>query len=455
MLDNIEIAFRSVLSALQIAKLYSTQHVKYRKFLDKAYDDLRAALAEHGELVIGIIGDELAFEKEILFDLSKAVRPMIAYLKQREIERISFLRTLTKEELDRFISFLMLGKEEMKREMQKEDNLLSGLQTISAGKIKRGNGAVEGKNSELESAVNYLNLYNSSLDNVTNSLESVLNAKSLDNIDLKFNVNTIFENLIARHQELLKLAVVKRFDMSTFVHILNVAILSMYFSSKLGFAKEEVLEIGIAALFHDIGKMYISRKIIKKTDRLTDAEFDSIRSHSVLGAELLLEYVDNLGMLPVIVSFEHHLRADGKGYPRMAFPHTPHIASQIVSVCDVYDALFERRSYKNSYPANVIYAIMTRDRAKYYDPELLDIFFKFLGVWPIGTIVLLNDRRIAVVRDENEDDPFCPIVEVIAGPGIAPDAERKIIDLREDRERLRIDRSLDPNGDGEEYKKLV
>ncbi len=445
MLEKIENAFRSVISALQIAKLYGTSHVKYHKFLDKAYDDLKDVLEDRGELVIGIIGDELAFEKEILFDLSKAVRPMIAYLKQREIERIAFLHTLSKEDLDKFIGFLMLGKEEMK----KERTLLSGLGSITAGKIKMGGGEAK---SDIESAVDYLSLYNSSLDNVSNSLESVLDSKSLDNIDLKFNINTIFENLIARHQELLKLAVVKRFDVTTFVHILNVSILSMYFSSKLGLAKDEVLEIGIAALFHDIGKMYISRKILKKNDRLTDDEFDRIKSHSVLGSELLLEYVDNLGMLPVIVSFEHHLRADGKGYPKMTFEHTPHIASQIVSICDVYDALFERRSYKNSYPANIIYGIMTRDRVKYYDPELLDRFFKYLGVWPIGTIVLLNDRRVAVVRDENEDDIFCPIVEVIAGPA---GVQKALIDLREDRERLKIDRSLDPKSDGAEYLKLI
>lgn len=447
MLEKIENAIKSVISTLQIAKLYGTTHAKYKKFLDKAYDDLRLALSDRGELVIGIIGDELAFEKEILFDMSRSVRPMIAYLKQREIERISFSGSLDKEELDGFFTFLMRPKDEVKN----DETFLPGLCTISAGRIKVAGSDAEAPKESIESAINYLSLYNSSLDNVSNSLENVLNFQSLDNVNLKFNVTNIFENLISRHQELLKLAVVKRFDMSTFVHILNVSILSMCFSAKLGFSKDEVLEIGIAALFHDIGKMYISRKIIKKTDKLTDDEFDKIRSHSVLGAELLLEYVDNLGSMPVIVAFEHHLRADGKGYPKLAFPHVPHIASQIVTICDVYDALFSRRSYKNSYPADMIHSIMTREREKYYEPALLDIFFKIVGVWPIGTLLALSDGRAAVVRDENEDEIFLPVVEVVSGA----EAEHVLIDMRDVRDTLKIVKSLDPQSDGKEYLKFI
>jgi len=443
MLEKVENAFRSVINALQIAKLYGTSHAKYRKSLDKAYDDLREIVVLRGELVIGIIGEELAFEKEILFELSRTVRPMIAYLSQREIERLSFNASLSKEELDKFISFLMLSKDEMKR----GENILGSLRGISAGKIKVG--GADPRQEGIGSVINYLTLYNDSLGQVSSSLENVLGARKIDNIDLKSNVSAIFENLLVHHQELLKLAVVKRYDMTTFVHIFNVSILAMYFSSKLGFSKDEVLEIGIAALFHDIGKMYISRRIIQKTDRLTDDEFDRIKGHSVLGARMLLQYVDSLGMLPVVVAFEHHLRADGKGYPRLAVPHKPHIVSSIVSICDVYDALFERRSYKNSYPANIIYTLMTREREKYYEPELLDIFFQIVGVWPIGTVVALSDRRIAVVRDENEDDIFSPVVEIISG------GERILLDLREDRERLRVERSLDPQNEGKEFLPLI
>jgi len=448
MYDKAEIAFRSFISCLQIAKLYGSEHLKYKKFLDKAYDDIREVLNERGELIIGIIGDEIAFDKEILLELSSSVKPMIHYLKSRGIEKISISRGMSKEELNAFINYLMSApKEEEGKEAPVE---LPGVRNISAGRIKISQGeAQDPQKGGLETAVNYLNLYNSSLDNVSSSIEDVLNARSLDNLDLRFNVTSIFENLLLRHQELLKLAVVKRYDVSTFSHILNVSILSMFFSSKLGLSKDEVLEIGIAALFHDIGKMYISRKIIKKSERLTDEEFDSIKSHSAQGAQLLIDYADTLGMLPAVVAFEHHLRADGKGYPRLSVPFAPHLASCIVALCDVYEALSQRRSYKTSYPPNVIYSIMSREKEKYFEPRLLDIFFTVVGVWPIGTIVTLSDRSIAVVREENEDNIFSPLVEVVSG------GQRQVIDLRDEELQLRIERSLDPQTEGKDYAALV
>jgi HD-GYP domain-containing protein (c-di-GMP phosphodiesterase class II) len=224
----------------------------------------------------------------------------------------------------------------------------------------------------------------------------------------------------------------------------------MYFSSKLGLSRNEVLDIGIAALFHDIGKMYISRKIITKSAKLTEEEFSKIKGHTVFGATILLQYVDTLGILPVVVAFEHHLRSDFKGYPKLSFPQRPHLASCIVAICDVYDALFGRRSYKIGYPANVIYELMNKEREKFFYPQLLDRFFRIMGVWPIGTIVALSDGRIAVVNNENEDDIFSPKVEVIS-----PADKKESIDLKEKKGEIWIQKSLDPLGEGKEYASLI
>lgn len=450
MLDKIEKAFRGLISLLQIAQLYGTEHAKFGQFLDKAYESLQDVLKETQELVIGIVGEELAYEKEILFDLSKSIRPMIIYLKARKVEKMAFYRALTKEELSKFISFLLMPKEEIKKDPQ--DYLVHlGINNINVGKIKLS--SQEKDASQLDSlatAVDYLNLYNSSLDNVTQSIENVLNSQDMDYMNLRFGVTNVLETLIGRYQEFLRLTVVKRYDINTFIHILNVSILSMYFSSKLGLSRNEVLDIGIAALFHDIGKMYISRKIITKSAKLTEEEFSKIKGHTVFGATILLQYVDTLGILPVVVAFEHHLRSDFKGYPKLSFPQRPHLASCIVAICDVYDALFGRRSYKIGYPANVIYELMNKEREKFFYPQLLDRFFRIMGVWPIGTIVALSDGRIAVVNNENEDDIFSPKVEVIS-----PADKKESIDLKEKKGEIWIQKSLDPLGEGKEYASLI
>jgi len=449
MLDKIENAFRGLITAFQIAMLYGTEHPKFNKFLDKAYESLQDVLKDRDEVIIGIVGEELAFEKEILFELSRTYSSIIIYLKARGIERIAFNRLMDKEELSRFISFLIKPKDEIKKDLQEYLNL-AGIKNITAGKIKVSAEVDLSRHEGVLQAVDYINLYNSSLDNIQRSLENVLNAQDMDYLNLRFGVTNVLENLVSRYQELLKLTVVKRYDINTFVHILNVSILAMYFSSKLGLNKDDILDIGIAALFHDIGKIYISRHILKKSEHLTNVEFSKVESHTLFGAEILLKHVDTLGILPVVVCFEHHLRTGLKSYPKIFFPEEPHIASSIVSICDVYDALFQRRAYKKSYPPNVVYEIMIKERDDFFKPQLMDNFFKIIGVWPIGTIVTLSDKRIAVIRDENEDDIFSPKVEVIF-----PQDKKEFIDLKERKDQIKIEKSLDPITEGKEYLSLI
>jgi HD-GYP domain-containing protein (c-di-GMP phosphodiesterase class II) len=222
----------------------------------------------------------------------------------------------------------------------------------------------------------------------------------------------------------------------------------MYFSSRLGFDKSDVLNIGVAAMFHDIGKLFISRKILHKPDKLSDQEFGRIKSHTLMGAEIMLKYVDSLGILPVVVSFEHHLKYDSSGYPRVPLSRKQHIASLIVSICDVYDALSQRRGYKQDYSPDVVYNIMNKEKGASFDQELLDKFFRFMGLWPIGSIVALNDGSIALVKDENESDIRRPKVEIVS-----PVDKKRIVELAQDNS-LSIERYLNPWKEGKEFLRL-
>ncbi|MBM3249940.1 MAG: HD domain-containing protein [Candidatus Omnitrophica bacterium] len=447
MKEKIESAFRDLISALQVARLYPDWHPQFKKSVEKAYSSIREVLEEKKELVIGIVGEELAFEKEIFFDLSRNVRPAILYLKQRGIERIEILREFNQEELSEFISFLVAPKEELKKEAQ-EELALRGVKNISAGKIRVSSGTAA--DIQVEKAISHLSIYEESLKTVGESLEAILNEKEIDRLGLQLAVTGVMENLLGRYQELLNFATLKRYDLKTFSHLLNVSILSMYFSSRLGFAKDEMLDVGIAALFHDIGKSYISRKVIRKPGRLTEEEFTVIKSHALLGAEIMLKYTGSLGILPVVVCFEHHIKYDLSGYPKTHFYGRPHIASLVVSTCDYYDALSQRRGYKADYPPEIVYGMMQREKGATFDPVLLDEFFKLIGVWPVGTLVALSDGRIGVVREENDDDPFRPTIEVIA-----PADKRERIDLKGQKDGLKIEHSLNPLTEGKDYLALI
>ena len=446
MKEIIELSFKDFLSAMQSVKLYSFNHPIVRKAIEKAYQSLSNALSEKKELIIGIIGEDIAFEKEILFDLSKMAKPSIAYLKERGIEKIVFNRGFQLAELEKFISFLAISKEEIKNNPQ-DALVLMGVRNIQTGKIEA---AYDGS---LQDSLRHPDKDDSGgkhFENISRPLASLLDREAIDGLALKFAVNNIVENLDTEYKQLLQLNTLKRYDLGTFTHLINTSILSMYFSSKIGFTKEVVLEIGLSALFHDIGKLYISRKIIRKPDQLDAKEFSLMESHTVLGAGLILQYVDTIGIMPAVVSFEHHLKYDLSGYPKLAFPKKPHIASQIVSICDNYDALSERRSYKADYPPDAIHNLMIRGKGTAYNPSLLDKFFQLIGVWPIGSIVALSDKRIAVVFEENQDAISLPSVRIIY-----PQKEKEIVDLEKDNNGLKIERYLNPWKEGKDFLHLI
>jgi HD-GYP domain-containing protein (c-di-GMP phosphodiesterase class II) len=445
MLKKIKVTLIHLLSAIQTGKIYSAEHPKYHEFIEQAYNSLQEVLKEKKELVIGIVEDELAWEDEIFFDLSQKLRSLVLYLQERGIERIYFNQSLNKAELEKFITFLITPKADLPKDPL-EYLSGQGVKNIRAGKIRAFSDDQKGAS---ETSGERLKQYENSLKIVSQSFDQFLNDEDIDYLDLRFNILNVMENFMGRHQELLNLISVKQKDLMTFVHLLNVSILSMYISSKLGFSKDDVLDIGIAALFHDIGKISISLRILKKKSKLSEGEFLKIQDHAILGTKILTRHIDMLGVLPIVVAFEHHMRYDLKGYPKVSFPHTPHLASYIVSLCDVYDALTQRRTYKKDYPPIDIYNLMMKEKGKLFEPKLLEKFFKIMGVWPIGTVVSLSNKNIAIVREANERDIFRPVVEVIS-----PKNKRATIDLLKNK-NISIKKSLNPFAEGKKYLKMI
>ena len=260
MLNKRKKALIHLFSAMQTGMLYSKDHPLFHETVEKSYLSIKEALEHKTEIAIGLVNEELACEEEIYFDLSRKLSSSILYLLDRNIQKIFIHKALNKEELGEFIALLSSSKNELSKDSQKVLTL-HGIRNIKTSKIKDDSlFLIEG----MEDWKVMQKIYESAVDSYVRSVENILNLENIDYIDLRFNLLNIMESFIGRHQEIMSLIAIKNKDLLTYVHLMNVSILAMHLSSKLGYTKDNVLDIGVSALFHDMGKIYISSKILKK-----------------------------------------------------------------------------------------------------------------------------------------------------------------------------------------------
>ena len=154
--------------------------------------------------------------------------------------------------------------------------------------------------------------------------------------------------------------------------------LSLFQAESLGIKDQLLQDVGLAALLHDVGKLFISKEILDKKGRLDEREFAEITLHPSYGAAYLAK-VDGITRLAPIVAFEHHRKYDGTGYPKFNMNEKrQHICSQIVTISDFFDAVRSYRPYKKSWKTEDILVFMKKNASKDFNPSLVDNFAKML-----------------------------------------------------------------------------
>lgn len=184
-------------------------------------------------------------------------------------------------------------------------------------------------------------------------------------------------------------------DSYTVGHSVRVATLAVFVADTLGVEKDQLVDLGTAALLHDVGKGRIPSEIIYKRGKLNDEEFALMRTHPALGAEILLEHRESTPM-QIAAAWGHHVRYGGGGYPASPpWAVRSHFIS-LLQICDVFEALTAVRPYKPSITPLAAFGIMLNDKGA-FDPELLSAFISALGIYPPGSQIRLNNGCLATV----------------------------------------------------------
>lgn len=366
-------------TAITNTSLYSPTHPRVAQYVEKAHAVLADMLRLKPELTIFLIGNDLVADNRQIDETGATsyVSNFTRILKKKAVERLTFVAGLPRTELQALIqdlaspdsasvrstSFIKLGKVELR--VKKDDDHEEG----------DGFGSLEGLSQDVMQEL--LSLTESELDELKELYLSIKKHKKIDVRGVDEMVKAFIQAFREEINPLSLLASLKSANEYTFTHVTNVCILTMSQAETLGFTGEHLHQIGVASLLHDVGKIFIPEEILSKPGKLSQDERKIIETHTVKGARYLMG-IEGIPKIAVLSALEHHLKYDGSGYPSIKGGWRPNIASQLISVADVFDAMRSKRSYHGDIPIEKIVEVLNNGKGTTFNPDLIEHFLKLI-----------------------------------------------------------------------------
>ena len=317
------------------------------------------------------------------------------------ISSISFSKDLTKEELTKFI-YIMARREKKTMEFDEFRVKLEqeGIKQIAMTKLVEQ--AVEIASAKALAK----RLFVESIDNLKGVMKDFREGREPNAKKIRRLVQGLIDLMDEHEMYMIGLTTTKNYEAYTLNHSLNVCLLSLALGRRLGLERKQLRDLGIAAIFHDLGNLLIPQEILEKPSRLTDDEFQMIEEHPLHGAEMMME-LKGLGTVPVRAlraTLEHHIKADMTGYPKMWKQRPPDLFSKIIEITDCFDAATTSRPYRPDprRPEDILKEMIERSGVD-FDPNLLKVFVNMVGLYPIGSLVALDTNELAIVTASNPD----------------------------------------------------
>jgi putative nucleotidyltransferase with HDIG domain len=412
---------RRLAAALRGAQLYAPDHPIVRRNVDSLADTITAALASHATLTIGIVEEDLVIGDVPVPRAAETMGELMRRLQQAGIERIVIEHGVEPGEITELVQTVARADRTVAAATPR-------LPHIRVGKLQ-----VEQRVEAAGDMATFQRLYTDAVGIAERLWDSATSEGKPDADAARGIVDSLAQAVAQNRTALLALTALKNYDNYTFTHMVNVSILTMGQGRGLGLEGAALRQLGLAALLHDIGKVRTPPEILNKTEKLTDREFDILRRHTVDGAQILRTTPEVPALAPV-VAFEHHLRADGTGYPRGVSRPVLNLATSLCGISDVYDAMRSQRVYQQAFPTDRILTVLQNNDGKQFDQHLVRRFVQLVGIYPPGNLVRLDNGETAVVTKAYAPDPYRPRVKVLLAADRTPVARPFEINLWEGHE---------------------
>ena len=320
------------------ASFYDASHPVVRDVLTGLQADLTHYLAERPAFSVRFVSGYVIIQEVPLLSAYTPIGNLLGACHRRRVESILFRRGVTLEEMAHLLLVLVADPVQLEAEGGMDRALeLRGVQHI----VVEGQSERQGRDWRLVHAA--------ALDVLRGAAMGARTGQRIDTSGVREAVSEIVENVLGDRSLVHNLAALKHMDEYTFIHALDICVLSLELGRHMKLGQSELVELGAAALLHDVGKVLVPLEILRKPGPLDRAEFEVMSKHPVDGAAMLLREPELPETAPV-VAFEHHMRYDLSGYPRTQWPRALNVYSLMGCIADIYDALTTVRPYRPPLP---------------------------------------------------------------------------------------------------------
>ena len=372
--------------------LYPSRHPVVSQQAEILEKDFARILQNQSKLSLAIVDEVLVFEGVPFYQPNIAVREFQRRIEERGVNAVEFHQGLNAEELKGWSEFLI------------EDAQL--VREKSASKYLQGKNILHIKVRDVRE------VYNRALETISEVLSEVRLGKIPRAEKAKKVVKDLSEQVFRDKTALLALTLLKSYDNYLFNHSVNVSVLSLALAETLKVPKQDLEDIGLAGLLHDIGKTMIPKSIILKPYKLTPEEWQMVKEHPIKSAEIVSK-MEGVSELCARLVYEHHINYNRQGYPQLEEGRQVHPYSKIITIADCYDAITTLRPYQKPFPPREAMRIMESLAGKVIDPVYFQEFVRMLGIYPVGSLVRLDSGEVAVVVETYAHSPLTPKIKII------------------------------------------
>ncbi|MEX2465742.1 MAG: HD domain-containing phosphohydrolase [Gemmatimonadota bacterium] len=421
-------------STLNALRLYPIENETVQQAITELHSLVHRVGAAEGTVEVRVVGDFFFLnETRLRLDLSNfsTFGSFARALQDHGIGAVEILPGMERAEWAPFISMLLRGPTgDYPFESFRDRFAATPVQHIEIRAVTE----VEEPKDDAESLTAAKRTYAQSVKVAKDALGDLRLGKAVNVRKVKRAVQGIVDQVLSNESSMVTMTTLRDFDEYTFTHSVNVCIFSVIIGQRLALDRLQLYELGLGALFHDVGKQRIDVDIINKPTGLDEEEWIELMEHPTEGL-LILFQMQGFADVPyrqMLMAYEHHMKTDLSGYPASHRPRDPTLFSRIVSVADAFDAGTSVRSYQyEPWPPDAVLQEMRDNPKRGFDTLLVKVLITATGVYPVGTLVILDTHELAVVSQVNSDPELLhrPRVRVISDPVGLPLSEPVSLDL--------------------------